>query len=39
MSPFALAAIVVYVLGWPVFFYAIVPSVVQGPPGAWLYRA
>ena len=39
MSPVAVAAIVIYVLGWLVFFYAIVPGSVQGPTGAWLYRA
>jgi hypothetical protein len=39
MSPVGVVAIVIYAVGWLVFFYAIVPSLVQGPPGAWLYRA
>lgn len=28
-----------YLVGWLAFLYAVVPGVVQGPTGAWLYRA
>lgn len=34
-----IALILGYLVGWVVFFYAVVPGVVQGPVGAWLYRA
>lgn len=35
----AVALIIAYILGWLAFFYALIPEIVQGPTGAWLYRA